>query len=74
MLSQSVESLDNEVSESEFQIPGKGYSRHTLRRKVSEALFIKNKKLSLNEEDKSTILQILNCGMQIFCRFSLNNN
>ena len=72
MLSQSVESRYNEVSESEFQITGKGYSCHTLR--VSEALFIKNKKLSLSEEDKSNILQILNCGMQIFSRFSLNNN
>ena len=74
MLSQSVESRGNEVSESEFQITGKGYSRHTLRRKVSEALLIKNKKLSLNEEDTSNILQILNCGIQIFCRFSLNNS
>ena len=74
MLSQSVESRGNEVSESEFQITGKGYSRHTMRRKVSEALLIKNKKLSLNEEDKSNILQILNCGIQIFCRFSLNNS
>ena len=74
MLSQSVESRGNEVSESEFQITGKGYFRHTMRRKVSEALLIKNKKLSLNEEDKSNILQILNCGIQIFCRFSLNNS
>lgn len=45
MLSQSVERRDNEVSGSEFQITGKGYSRHTLRRKISAGLFIKNKKL-----------------------------
>ena len=56
----SVESGHDEVSESHFQIIGNGYHHHTRRREISEALFIKNKKPPLNEQDKSIPLQLFN--------------
>ena len=59
MLRDSIENGHNEVSESNLQITGKRY-RHTRRRKISEALFINNRKPSFNKKDKSVSLQIVN--------------
>lgn len=59
MLRDEIENGHNEVSESDFQITGKGY-RHTRRRKISEALFINNRKPSFNKKVKSISLQIFN--------------
>ena len=74
MLRHLVESGNNEVSESDLQITEKRSHHHTRRRKISEALFIKNNKPSLNKQDKSIPLQLFNWGMQLFCRFSFNNH
>lgn len=59
MLREKIENAHNEVSESDFQITGKEYC-HTRRRKISEALFINNRKPSFNKKDKSISLQIFN--------------
>ena len=59
MLRDEIENGHNEVSESDFQITGKGYC-HTRRRKISEALFINNRKPSFNKKVKSISLQIFN--------------
>ena len=74
MLRHLEESEHNELSESDFHIIEKGYCHHTQRRKISEALFIKNKTPSLIKQDKSIPLQLFNRSIRLFFRFSLNNH
>ena len=60
MLRHSIESGHNEVSEVDFQVIGKGYRHNSRRRKIAEALFIKDKRPSLNIQEKSIPLQLFN--------------
>ena len=56
----SVESRHDSVLENDFRIIRKGYRSNTSRRKIAEALFIKNMKLSLNIQDTSVKLELFN--------------
>ena len=56
----SVESKHDPVLENDFRIIRKGYRSNTSRRKIAEALFIKNMKLSLNIQDTSVKLELFN--------------
>ena len=71
MLHHPVESVNNKVTN--YQIIGKGYCPHTPKRKISEALSIKNKKPLLNKQDKSVCQQLFNLCIQLFYHFNLNN-
>ena len=61
-LSRPIEIGHKEVSESDFRIIWQGYCHHKAIRKLFEGFLIKNKKLSLNNQDKSTPCQLFNKG------------
>ena len=58
LLKDSVKSRHDPVLKNDFRIIGKGYRNSTSRRKITEALFIKKMKSSLNIEDKFVKLEL----------------
>ena len=56
----SVESRHDPVLKNDFGIIGKGYKNNTRKRKRAEALFIKKMKPSLNIQENSVKLELLN--------------
>ena len=56
----SVESGHDPVLKCDFRIIGKGYRNNACSRKIAEALFIKKMKPSLNIQEKSVKLELLN--------------
>ena len=55
-----VESGHDPVLKCDFRIIGKGYRNNACSRKIVEALFIKKMKPSLNIQEKSVKLELLN--------------
>ena len=74
-LRHAMEKRYNKVSESDFQVIGKGHRQHNWKRNIFSAWFFKNKNRSLKEQDNSIPLQLFNKGKQVFYFFlSLNNH
>ena len=56
----SVKSMHDPVLKNNFRIMGKGYRNNSSRRKISEALFIKKMKPSVNIQEKSVKFELFN--------------
>ena len=60
MLKHSLENNHKQVSFEDFCILGNGYTNSKIKRKISEALFIKELRLSLNIQETSVPLLLYN--------------
>ena len=60
VLKQSSEKKHVEVTQEEFKIIGSNFKNNRLKRKIAEALLIKHKRPSLNVQDQSAELKLLN--------------
>ena len=59
MLKQSYEKANKNVSSKDFCILGNGFSKNRYKRKISEVLFIQQLQTSLNTQDMSASLKLL---------------
>ena len=60
LLKHSVESVHKPLEAVDYKIIGKGYRKNTMKRKLSEAFFIKELKPTLNKQGKSVPLKLFN--------------
>ena len=60
MFKHSVEKEHEEVTQSDFEIIGSHFNNNRLKRKIAEALLIKEKRPTLNVQGQSIELKLLN--------------
>ena len=60
LLKHSIESGHKPLEAVDYEIIGTGYSKNTMKRKLSEALFIKELNPTLNKQEKSVPLKLFN--------------
>ena len=60
LLKHSAESVHKPLEAVDYKIIGKGYRKNTMKRKLSEAFFIKELKPTLNKQGKSVPLKLFN--------------
>ena len=60
LLKHSIESAHKSLEAVDYKIIGTGYRNNTMKRKLSEALFIKELKPTLNKQEKSLPLKLFN--------------
>ena len=60
LLKHSIESGHKPLEAVDYKIIGTGYRNNTMKRKLSEALFIKELKPTLNKQEKSLPLKLFN--------------
>ena len=60
VLKHSSEKEHVEVTQEDFKIIGSNFKNNRLKRKIAEALLIKHKRPSLNDQDQSVELKLLN--------------
>ena len=60
LLKHSIESGHKPLEAVDYKITGTGYRNNTMQRKLSEALFIKELKPTLNKQEKSLPLKLFN--------------
>ena len=56
----SIESVHKPLEAVDYKIIGTGYRNNTMKRKLSEVLFIKELKPTLNKQEKSLPLKLFN--------------
>ena len=60
MFKHSIEKEHKEVTQSDFKIIGSHFNNNRHKRKIAEALLIKEKRPSLNVQEQSIYLKLLN--------------
>ena len=60
LLKRSIESGHKRLEAVDYKIIGTGYRKNTMKRKLPEALFIKELKPTLNKQEKSVPLKLFN--------------
>ena len=60
LLKHSIESGHKPLEAIDYKIIGTGYRKNTIKRKLSEALFIKELKPTLNQQEKSLLIKLFN--------------
>ena len=58
MLRHSLQSAHPSVSLNKFKIPGKGFNNNRKKRKISEALLIKQYRFTLNTQENAISLEL----------------
>ena len=58
LLKRSIESGDKPLESIDYKIIGTGYRKNAMKRKLSETLFIKELKPTLNKQEKSVSLKL----------------
>ena len=60
LVKHSIESGHKALEAIDYKIIGTGYCKNTMRRKLSEAIFIKELKATLNKQEKSVLSELFN--------------